>query len=1446
LGHGTGVQVNLKGIATTLTSDINNSTVADLRGDFTNEQLVLCNMCNVNQRIYTNNNIDEYIDSGCSDCMSGSSKRLRDLRLLTNAKSIIGFDNSSSTAETAGINRDNKSTLFVPGMPENRDLLSANKYAEDGAVVLLGDEGYIVNMNETEKKSFKDQLTNMTVTHVLKVKNRTYLIDYRVGQSGTENTVNSDFTSPVGLSAVIGGQNVIIDYDINDEDEDYVLESAKCNAYMADLYKNGRVNYSNTDELIMGMYVGGLSPSALRKAILTGSIRGLHPKLTIEALNKFERDHGRSPDLLQMAIYDHQQHHKTYDKEKIILTHCGQEISTDNMFSDYNEGSIQEDIDGRAMSKQVRKLATHGGAVFGSITIDHYSGFVTGILGKPETKSIDLVNSILDIYETCKHPVQLLVADCGIVSDNRFRVLTPAVLQVLTKRLVRYKKVMPGDRNHSIGGNFVENQIRYIKRKMRLAMIYIMSNPNINHLTYTDNDLLKLWGEIFLWACLVVNFGPSYCNPNITRWEAFTGRAPNLQTIRLLPIFAILLVNTGEVYEYGIYCGPHYLGPHVEITPGAIRACVKSKGGQITIYTTQDYKCVSEGYGIDISPHIDRGLIELMRNLAETITSNNSDSSITQTPTTIIPDIAGVDQPITIMEPTPTTETATNELEQIRDSAISTTIIPFKSRRLNQQLPEYVPAYTPARGLSLKDGKLSTNLVQNQSDSELRGDVAHSIEEVNGLLSLEEVCFFTDTLDTTVVLNKLTDRKLSSHAKARLNKKIAKQQLLDDAEANSNIYYPPERKSKGMKNGKNSVSLMAYTEIDIEEWKSVADECGYGEPTIAYKAHLARGDCDTLFYMSYDNGAILQISEATDYDNSTVKEVITKDDVLGFKAVSGPKSFTLAKKDPKWAVPALLEESTITEGPMVLISKEIADEAIKAGANLLNIFPVYEEKEKEGKTVYKVRLVIDGSKHTNHGQTYAETPTRDEFRIFVHIIAHYDWEFYHVDEKRAFLSATHTGPRVIARLEKQFYEVLGALYGLKSAPRDYQQTVIDRLVNKMGYKRFGMCSCIYCKKDEKTGHIIFVFDFVDDFVWSGPDSTTTLSGIDAYKMYADTTPTIVNPTKVLGMELSRNRKDRTITLSLNTKIEEMMEYVRSRGMLERYKLSESRFPRIPMALEQVIIGDDEFEDSDDPFLSSLCDKEAVTEYLTLVGGHLWQLGVRWDVLYAVLYLSWQTHKPRHHHMRCAVRLVMYLYDTRETNKLVLGGRDDIKIITYTDMSLNTGPNGKSVIGYGTRLGEKAGLVSAKCKATVDVVLSSFEGELEGVDYGQENNSKIAKSYMISGLTEGFKQAAGIQNILMELNQEPIERRIYSDNLAMVKFVNGEAQGKGMKHAALRLWYMRQQVDRGYSLEWMAGADILADPMTKAVRRELQEKHVWDVLGHGLRSAAEESEEKLEE
>ena len=98
------------------------------------------------------------------------------------------------------------------------------------------------------------------------------------------------------------------------------------------------------------------------------------------------------------------------------------------------------------------------------------------------------------------------------------------------------------------------------------------------------------------------------------------------------------------------------------------------------------------------------------------------------------------------------------------------------------------------------------------------------------------------------------------------------------------------------------------------------------------------------------------------------------------------------------------------------------------------------------------------------------------------------------------------------------------------------------------------------------------------------------------------------------------------------------------------------------------------------------------------------------------------------------------------------------------------------------------------------------------------------------------------NIIIELGTFLEHRHVYSDNEAMINFVNGEGQGRGMKHATLRLWYMRQQVDRGYTLEWLSGKVILANPMTKAVDRKEQFLHKQEVLGQLLLPIVEEMQE----
>jgi hypothetical protein len=312
------------------------------------------------------------------------------------------------------------------------------------------------------------------------------------------------------------------------------------------------------------------------------------------------------------------------------------------------------------------------------------------------------------------------------------------------------------------------------------------------------------------------------------------------------------------------------------------------------------------------------------------------------------------------------------------------------------------------------------------------------------------------------------------------------------------------------------------------------------------------------------------------------------------------------------------------------------------------------------------------------------------------------------------------------------------------------------------------------------------------------------------------------------MEIRRNREKSAIGLSLVDKAQEMMDKLKEYGIMEDLGLTE-RTPKVPIVISNVIIGDVASESKDvDEKLCTLLTKEEVTMYLVLVGGLIWQIGLRNDILFAVLYASWNTAKPRKYHLKVVAKTVQYVYATRESSTLWLGGKDKIQILTYTDMSLNTGPQGKSVIAYGTRLGPKAGLVNSKAKATVDVVLSSFEGELEGHGFGEEENRET--SHSVSGLFEACKQAAAVGNILSELREYPPERKILADNEAMVNFVNGDAQGKGMKHASLRLWYIRQQLERGYTLDWMSGTEILANPMTKAVHQEEQERHVKDVQG----------------
>ena len=114
-----------------------------------------------------------------------------------------------------------------------------------------------------------------------------------------------------------------------------------------------------------------------------------------------------------------------------------------------------------------------------------------------------------------------------------------------------------------------------------------------------------------------------------------------------------------------------------------------------------------------------------------------------------------------------------------------------------------------------------------------------------------------------------------------------------------------------------------------------------------------------------------------------------------------------------------------------------------------------------------------------------------------------------------------------------------------------------------------------------------------------------------------------------------------------------------------------------MPLSGYIVKDYEFDNMSTD-MSSFLDARERLEYLAVVGGLLWISGIRHDILFAVLYLTWSTKQPRNHHMKMAKYTLSYLFYSSEL-PLVLGGPDKFILNGYTNASLGTAPNGRSVI-----------------------------------------------------------------------------------------------------------------------------------------------------------------------
>lgn len=1338
------------------------------------------------------------MDSGCSHSMSGVLTRLIDPRPLARPVVISGFNGDQESASLRGINPDGRQELYVPSMPSDLALLSAHEYSKDGAIILFPDRGVVLSLNNEERLRFSTYIDQFKKTLCLKVNHGTYEV--------ARDTCCDDCLPPF---------NDLFEY-----------------GYNASTFFNAKVSYNTVEEYILGLMLSGFPFRQLQHfADHPGAITGIdYGRLTRRTLSDFEHRHGRTPDIVQLANNEqHQLQVRAFDDSRPPCDHVGDTVEVDGLFMRWTEETHNYLTDDRIVQKQrTRKLASHGGAISGMISVDKYSGYVIGKLCKPNTTAMEFLKETISKYQIYGHEIRCIAADVGMVSVGHFNILTSKTQEYLRNLGIEHRKAEPG--NHSNGTPMVESEIKWIKRVHDIAYAYADANWNqLKHLGFTKTDLYQLWGEVFHWAINVRNCFMCRREPSVTKHEVFYRNkgygAPNIQRIRLFPIFSVVMVlmdsptqgpHRQPFYVPGLYCGPDWQGAGTLPTTGNIRVAVRTTLG-ITIKTTSDYKNVTQGGNLNINNEIRSGFEQLSTYQPpdEDFLNDSLEDTGATTPAEAAPEdpqepcsspesvrLSSSTEPDHATLPTTmNTQDWTEDVDTVEHDLPSAQPLPPSSDSAIDSLPTAsLPVGTPqpgSRGATKRyDPTRHSSRAERQDRRQSLSLSAKNSPQENSFSNRESLSVSAENLPEE---NSFSNREYFSdiiHAHfAKLG--TTRERVIEKIEQKYSFLSLSDGAIMRVNRCPKTCSSKTFFSGD---WTT------YNEKTIYFNYKL--GAFVTL------NPTDMEIPISPESRQEQETAYMAAEPAEALKAVTGgtPKTLAAAISHPEWGEAARFEFNDVKEKALVEVPRELAIREIRNGADVVMLFPVYEEKIRDGKLVRKVRLVGDGRTHHTAKHTYSETPSREEFLVFLHLIASRDWEWCLIDESRAFLNARRQDMAPLyARIRgsPEFWKVLGALYGLKTSTRDHSD-LADRRLKDLGYVQCDIYKGIYVRVT--TNGISFVFRYVDDNFFAASTREHLQFCIDEFRKIVPCSEPVYEPTKGLGMEFERDRERRIIKVRMVGKIQEIVKEYEEE--LKRFH-SSTRYQPTPLSKSRFLIRDADFESDKNQYSmeSDFVEEDGQRVYLKIVGSLLWINGVRHDISFSITHLTWFTSQPRYHHLSCAYQVIYYLRETMNT-PLVLGGKEPAELICISDASLGIGPRTRSIICTVVRLSEHAGAVRAKTKALDYVTLSSFESEL-------------------NGYFEATKQLARYRNLLHELHFDEMApmRRMIGDNEKAIEFIKGDAEGRGVRHALLRMNYMQEQYKLGdLDVQWKEGEGLTSDMGTKPGTGDQMRAHREDVQG----------------
>lgn len=464
-----------------------------------------------------------------------------------------------------------------------------------------------------------------------------------------------------------------------------------------------------------------------------------------------------------------------------------------------------------------------------------------------------------------------------------------------------------------------------------------------------------------------------------------------------------------------------------------------------------------------------------------------------------------------------------------------------------------------------------------------------------------------------------------------------------------------------------------------------------------------------------------------------------------------------------------------------------------AGANIVGSKWVFRaKKDAAGNVVrYKARLVAQGFSQVpgvDYFDTFAPVAKLASIRTVLVLAAAKAMELHQIDIKGAYLNGELTDRETVYMSQPPGYHAPNSSgkvcilrkmpYGLKQSGRRWYQKLVDIMLTKLLFSRCDVDQAVFYRHTNAATMIVLVH--VDDCTIAA----TAPALVNQFKAGISKHVEITDHGELhwlLGMEVKRDRENRTIHLSQRAYIDSIICHYNfddlkptSTLMQQGLFLSMSPIPNTTAHWAEM---------RDVPY------REAVGSLMYTA------LETRPDIAFAVQSVSRYSTKFGRAHGNAVKRIFQYLKGTREFWMTYEHAKTELT--GYADANGSMAEDWRAISGYAFII--HGGAVSWSAERQQIVSLSTTESE-----------------YVAA--THAAKEVKWLRPLIQQLfNTEMSPTTLFSDNQSAIALAKDHQYHTRTKHIDVRFHFIRWIVEQGVlGLVYCPTDDMIADALTKAL------------------------------